>query len=220
MLNSYLTLEKDPATGSFHPLLAGLEDATRIINGVNRVIVKPAVGGSYSPLVVVPPYPNLPMEEVFPRPDKIKEAGVFINQLGQGRVVYFPWDVGRTFWEVLNADHGKLLRNAVLWATNEAPPVAIQGPGVIDLSIWTQKDSMTVHLVNLTNSMMMKGPVRDIYPIPRQAVRIRVPHDRRVANVHLLVGKTDVQYRRENEAIELEVPSVALHEVIAIDFAA
>ncbi|MGH9448814.1 MAG: beta-galactosidase trimerization domain-containing protein, partial [Terriglobia bacterium] len=117
MLNSYLTLEKDPATGRFHPLLFGLEDATRIINGVNRVIVRPAMAGSYSPLIVVPSYPDLPMEEVFPRPDPVKEAGVFIRQIGRGRVVYFPWDVDRTFWEVLNVDHGKLLRNAVLWAT-------------------------------------------------------------------------------------------------------
>ncbi|HXH47788.1 MAG TPA: beta-galactosidase trimerization domain-containing protein [Terriglobia bacterium] len=220
MQNSYLTLEKDPATGRFHPLLAGLEDATRIINGVNRVIVKPAMDGSYSPLVVVPSYPNLPMEEVFPRPDKMKEAGVFIREFGQGRVVYFPWDVGRTFWEVLNTDHGTLLRNAVLWATNEPRPVTVEGPGVIDLSVWAQKNSMTVHLVNLTNPMLMKGPVREIIPIHRQQVRVRIPDGRHVKKVHLLVGKTDIAYRLQNGAIEVEVPSVGLHEVVAIDFAA
>jgi beta-galactosidase GanA len=31
MKNSYLTVRKHPATARFHPLLAGLEDATRII---------------------------------------------------------------------------------------------------------------------------------------------------------------------------------------------
>ena len=219
MQNSYLTIEKDRATGRFHPLLAGLEDAGRIINGVNRLIVRPATAGSYSPLLVVPAYPNLPMEEVYPRPDKTKEAGVFIRQFGRGRLVYFPWDVARTFWEVLNVDHGKLLRNAVVWATNEEPPVSVEGPGTMDLSIWTQKTSMTVHLVNLTNPMMMKGPVREIIPAPRQKVRVRIPDGRRIANVHLLVGKSAAAYRRENDAIELEVPSIALHEVIAIDFA-
>jgi Hypothetical glycosyl hydrolase 6/Beta-galactosidase trimerisation domain len=220
MQNSYLTLEKDSATGRFHPLLAGFEDATRIINGVNRVIVKLAIAGSYSPLMVVPSYPNLPMEEVFPRPDKTKEAGVFIHEFGQGRVVYFPWDLGRTFWEALNVDHGRLLRNAVTWATNEAAPVSVEGPGVLDLSIWTQQNSMTVHLVNLSNPMMMKGPVREIIPMPRQQLRVRVPGGRRVGKVHLLVAKTDVAYRWQNDAIELEVPSVGLHEVVAIDFAA
>jgi Hypothetical glycosyl hydrolase 6/Beta-galactosidase trimerisation domain len=220
MQNSYLALEKDPATGRFHPLLAGLEEATRIINGTNRVIVKPVMDGSYSPLVVIPSYPDLPMEEVFPLPDKTKEAGVFIREFGQGRVAYFPWDVGRTFWEVLNADHGRLLRNAVVWATNERAPVSVDGPGVIDLSIWAQKNSVTVHLVNLTNPMLMKGPVREIIPTPRQQVRVRIPDGRRVANAHLLVAKTAVPFRQERGAIELEVPSVGLHEVVAIDFAA
>jgi hypothetical protein len=219
MLNSYLTLEKNPATGGFHPILSGLEDATRIINGVNRVIVRPAIADSYSPLIVVPSYPDLPMEEVFPRPAKVKEAGIFIRQIGRGRVVYFPWDVDRTFWDVLNVDHGKLLRNAVQWAANEPPPVSVKGPGVLDLSIWTQKASMTIHLVNLTNPMMMKGPVRQIIPVPGQQVRIRIPSGRRIAKVQLLVGKLEVPYQQENDTIELEVPSVGLHEVIAIDFA-
>ena len=31
--NSYLNIEKDPKTGEFHPIVAGLEDASRIING-------------------------------------------------------------------------------------------------------------------------------------------------------------------------------------------
>lgn len=220
MQNSYLTLEEDAATGRFHPLLAGLEDATRIINGANRVVVKPPMADLHSPLTVVPSYPDLPMEEVFPRPDETKEAGVFIRESGRGRVVYFPWDVDRTFWEVLNPDHGKLLRNAVLWATNEASPVTVEGPGIIDLSVWTQTNSLTVHLVNLTNPMMMKGPARDIIPIPRQQVRVRIPGGRQIARVHLLVAKTDVAYHHDGGAVELEVPSVGLHEVIALDFEA
>ena len=219
MLNSYLTLEKDPVTGQFHPLLSGLEDATRIINGVNRVIVSPAETGAYSPLRVVPSYPDLPMEEVFPRPATTNEAGIFIRQIGRGRVVYFPWDVDRTFWEVLDVDHGKLLRNAVLWATNEPAPVSVKGPGVLDLSIWTQKNSLTVHLVNLTNPMMMKGPVREIIPVPQQQVRILIPHGKRISKVHLLVRKQEVPFRQGDESIDLEVPAIGLHEVIAIDFA-
>jgi hypothetical protein len=219
MLNSYLTLEKDPATGRFHPLLSGMEDATRIINGVNRVNVNPAEEAAYCPLTVVPTYPDLPMEEVFPRPATRNEAGVFIREIGRGRVVYFPWDVDRTFWEVLDVDHGKLLRNAVQWATNEPAPVSVKGAGVLDLSIWRQKNSLTVHLVNLTNPMMMKGPVREIIPVSRQQVRILIPNSQHIAKVHLLVAKQSVPYRRDRDSIDLEIPAIDLHEVIAIDFA-
>ena len=44
-------------------------------------------------------------------------AEVYLREVGRGRVVYFPWDIDRVFWEVLAVDHGLLLRNAVRWAT-------------------------------------------------------------------------------------------------------
>jgi len=34
---------------------------------------------------------------------------------------------------------------------------------------------MTVHLVNLTNPMMMKGPIRELYAIGPQQVTVRLP---------------------------------------------
>jgi hypothetical protein len=134
-------------------------------------------------------------------------------------VVYFPWDVDRTFWEILNVDHGTLLRNSVLWATDEPAPVSVKGVGVLDLAVWTQKNSMTVHLVNLTNPMMMKGPLREIIPVPRQQVRVLVPKGRRISKVHLLVRKQEVPYRQDGNSIDLEIPAIGLQEVIAIDFA-
>jgi hypothetical protein len=217
MLNSYLTLERDPVTRQFHPLLSGFEDATRVINGVNRVRVRQTEAGVPAPLTVVPSYPDLPMEEVFPRPVKVKEPGVYIRQVGRGRVVYFPFDLDRTFWEILDVDHSKLLRNAVLWASGEPQPLTVKGPGLLDISLWRQKDSMTVHLVNLTNPMAMKGPVREIIPVSSQQLRIAIPGGKRVSAAHLLVAEREVPHRQQNSVVELEVPSVDLHEVVALE---
>lgn len=89
---------------------------------------------------------------------------------------------------------------------------------MLDVAIWQQPQSMTVHLVNLTNPMMMKGPVREIIPVPAQQVRVDIPNGRRIKAVNLLVAKKQGQYRHENGTIELETPSIGLHEVIAIDF--
>jgi hypothetical protein len=219
MLNSYLSLEKDPSSGQYHPVLAGFEDANRIIHGVHRVHVAAAGESLSPPLRVVPTYPDLPMEECFVRPGARHDSGIFMRETGKGRVVYFPWDVDRTFWEVLNTDHAKLLRNAVLWATNEPAPLTVEGPGVVDVAIWSQKSSMTAHLVNLTNPMMMKGPVREAIPISSQQVRIRVPADRRITKAHLLVAGVETHYRKDGDAILIEVPSIRVHEVIALDFA-
>jgi hypothetical protein len=135
----------------------------------------------YSPLLLVPSYPDLPYGGSIYNAGENASAGCLVREMGHGRVVYFPGDIDRTFWEVLDVDHGKLLRNAVLWATNEPAPVTVEGKGVLDISVWGQKNSMTVHLVNLTNPMMMKGPLREVIPLPNQQVSVQVPEGRRVA---------------------------------------
>jgi hypothetical protein len=221
MHNSYLQLQRDPESGRFHPLLAGLEDATRIVNGGYRVLVTPINDNrtAAAPLTVIPSYPDLPMEEVYPRPTSTTESGAFLRSFGKGRVVYFPWDVDRIYWEVLSPDHSKLLRNAVLWAHSEPQPLEVHGPGVLDVAIWSQKRSITVHLVNLTNPMMVKGPVREIIPIGGQQLRIRTPEQRRVSNARLLVANRPVSFHQERDLVHLQVPSIAVHEVVALDFA-
>ena len=134
-------------------------------------------------------------------------------------MVYFPGDIDRTFWEVLDVDHARLLRNAVVWATNEVAPVVVQGPGVVDISVWGQRNSMTVHLVNLTNPMMMKGPIREVIPISAQRVRVETPDAHKVREVKLLVAGKKVPFRTEQTSIFLDVPSIDVHEVVALDLA-
>ena len=219
MQNSYLALETDRATGRRHEILKGLEEAPRIVNGVYRIDVRPS-GDFPSPLTLIPSYPDLPMEDVYPRVAKTDTRELYLRDLGRSRVVYFPWDIDRTFWDVLAVDHLTLLRNAVAWASNETPPVEVDGPGVLDVTAWRQRDSMTVHLVNLTNPMMMKGPLRETIPVGPLTVRIRLPEGARAANVtsvKLLTAGIAAATEIANGTLRVTVPSVDVHEVIAID---
>jgi putative glycosyl hydrolase-like family 6 (GHL6) protein/glycosyl hydrolase family 42 (putative beta-galactosidase) len=224
MHNSYLRLQRG-ANGRVHPLLAGLEDTPRIINGVWRVPVA-AAGASATgaapapidaPLTLIPSYPDLPMEMVYPRGERPDMPQALAREIDRGRVIYFPWDIDRTFWEVLSPDHGRLLANAVEWTTNEERPVTVSGPGLLDVTIWRQRSSMTVHLVNLTNPMMMKGPVRELVPIGAQRVRVRLPQHDKVSRVHLLVADTRPRADVSPQHVDVTVPSIVDHEVIAID---
>jgi hypothetical protein len=216
MRNSYLRLERDPA-GTAHPLLDGLDDAPRIINGVWRVEVAATGALASRPLTLIPSYPDLPMEMVYPRVERTDSPQVFLREIGGGRVAYFPWDIDRVFWEVLSVDHGRLLANAVQWAANEERPVTVSGPGLVDVTIWRQKQSLTVHLVNLTNPMMIKGPIRELLPLGAQQVRVKLPPGTKPAKVTLLVAEQDPHASESSGYLEVTVPSILDHEVVAID---
>jgi hypothetical protein len=216
MQNSYLSLDADPRTGRRHAVLAGLDEAPRIINGVFRIAVRPTAEFP-SPLTLIPSYPDLPMEDVYPRVSHTETRELYLRDLGRSRIVYFPWDIDRTFWDVMCVDHLRLLRNAVAWAANEPAPVEVDGPGVLDVTVWRQASSMTVHLVNLTNPMMMKGPLRETIPVGPLRVRIRLPAGTRARKVQLLTAGTPVSGETAGNVLTLTVPSVELHEVVAID---
>ncbi len=216
MKNSYLKLNGGPESGRFHPVLEGLEDAGRIINGIWRLDVTPRLDFP-SPVTLIPSYPDLPMEHVYPRTTETGPRELYLRQTENGRIAYVPWDIDRTFWEVMSVDHGRLLRNVVRWALGEEPVVGVSGRGVLDVTIWRQERSITVHLVNLTNPMMMKGPFRELIPVDAQKVCIRLPRGVSVERARLLVAGSPAECQIRDGQVTLTVPSVPDHEVVALD---
>jgi hypothetical protein len=219
--NAYIRLREDPRTGRRHEVLNGLEDATRLIHGVRRVPVRALDESSPRPLTLVPSHPDLPMEEVYPREAESDhdERSVHLREVGAGRVAYFPWDIDRTFWEVLNPDHGRLLCNAINWATRERHPVTVSGPGIVDVTIWRQPMSLTVHLVNLTNPMLMRGAFRELIPLGEQHVRVVLPDGAHVLRARLLRADTAAEVQVSDGVAEVIVAGITDHEVIAFDLA-
>jgi hypothetical protein len=133
-------------------------------------------------------------------------------------VAYFPGDIDRSFWQVMCADHGRLLGNTIRWALNEEPLVKIDGPGVIDVTVWKQEKSMTVHLVNLTNPMLMKGPFRELIPVAAKAT-VKTPLGFTVTGVKLLMSGQKVTYKNEGGLLMIDIPRIDDHEIIGIDLA-
>ena len=215
MQNSYLRLKSDSGTGKFHPVLKGLEDAFRMINTVHIVKVNPEIELS-SPVTLIPTYPDLPMEHVYPLELETNIRGLYLNDTGNSRIAYFPGDIDRSYWQIMSTDHLKLLQNTIRWALNEEPVVEVEGPGVIDVTAWRQKDSMTVHLVNLTNPMMMKGPFCEFIPVDAQ-VRIKILKGIKPKEVRLLIKGTKPEYKNKNGYINLDVAQIMDCEIIGID---
>ena len=213
--NSYLRLKENPETKQFHPVLKDLEDAFRIINTIYMVDVQPEIELE-SPVTIIPSYPDLPMEHVYPREPETNICGLYLNDSGKGRVAYFPGDIDRSYWQVMSTDHLKLLQNTIRWALNEEPIAEVTGPGVIDVTVWMQENSMTVHLVNLTNPAMIKGPFKEFIPVNAD-VRIKIPEGLKVKEVHLLNKGEKPKYQLESEFLSLSVPQILDHEIIGID---
>jgi len=212
--NSYINIE--PATQ--HEILRGFENAGRTINTINYADVQPAVYFGKPPLSRVPSYPDLPMEDVYPREPHTDIAEVYLRELGGSRIAYFPGDIERTFWEELDPDHGRILANVVRWTMNEPDVVSVAGPGVLDISVWQQDGATIVHLVNLTSPMMMKGPIRELIPIGPQRVSIRLPGGRKPREARLLVSKADPNFSESAGAVKLTVPTITDHEVVAVTY--
>lgn len=76
---------------------------------------------------------------------------------------------------------------------------------------------MTVHLVNLTNPMMMKGPIRELLPVGEQMVRLRLPDGSRALQVRLLAADKVLPVEQTGQSVSVVVPQILDHEVVAID---
>ena len=211
--NSYMAIER----ATRHPILRGLEDVGHLVNTTQRVDVRAVASFPNPPLTRIPSYPIVPLEELFPRQVNTGIPEVFLRETGGGRVVYFPGDVDRTFWQGMLPDLGTLLRNAVAWAMNEEQPVKVAGPGMVEVIGWRQEGSMTVHIVNLTNPMMLRASFRELLPIGEQRVSVRIPAGKTPRGVRLLVAGRSVPMQYADGWLTFTVPSILDHEVAAID---
>jgi len=184
--NKYMTIEEP------HPVTAGYGDAKRIVAGA-RVLEVETVGEARAVFRFVPDYPDLPMEEVYPRPGVATPAVVTREHAGGGRTVYLASDIGEAYWESLQSDHGRLLANAVRWAMgDEEPRVRVEGRGLVDVAVLEGEGELGVALVNLNNPMAMRGQRHELQPLGPQDVQVRLPEGVDDVRAHLVVADRTV----------------------------
>ena len=203
------------AINGLHPISEGFDGANRIIGGTQLLAVD-TVADAEVPFLYVPDFPDLPMEEVYPRQEPRGAAVVARRHQGGGRTVYFPWNVGGIFKEVLAADHARLIGNAVRWALGKPLDVEVHGREVLDLAVREDTDSTAVVLHNLNNPMMMKGPIRSVFPAGPQVVSLAIPEGRRFAGAKLLVSGREAHARVADGRVEIDVPWLETLEAVHV----
>jgi len=79
-------------------------------------------------------------------------------------------------------------------------------------------NSLLLHLLANTGNKWKKPRQREEYlPIPDVKARLRIPGGRKVKKVHLLRAGRAVDYSSNGEWLEVNVPQVAIHELIQVE---
>ncbi|MBZ9938598.1 family 10 glycosylhydrolase [Mesorhizobium sp. BR1-1-16] len=208
--NSYVAFSGE------HPIRDGFDGAQRIMGGTRRLPVT-AGAGTDIPLLHVPDFPDLPMEEVYVRDEPRDPAMILRSHAGGGRTVYLPWNIGGIFWEVQAQDHGRLIANSVLWALGDRPQLEIIGRSMLDVGFRASPDMLVVTMFNLTNPMMMKGPMREVYPVGPQTLSVALPPGCTASKATLLVAGRTVEGRPVDGRLVIEVDGIEELEVMRID---
>lgn len=202
-----------------HPLSAGYDGAQRIVAGTLVLSVEETgADGVVVPFRFVPDYPDLPMEEVYPREQADVPAVVARTHASGGRTVYVAFNLGEIYWEALQSDHGRLLTNAVRWALAAPPRVQVEGRGMVDLAVQDGTDELAVTIVNLTNPMAMRGQAHELLPLSGQTVRVRLPEAMTDVHARLVVAGTDVPAEVKDGYAEVAVDTIDHLEVVHLSW--
>lgn len=206
--NNYITIESE------HSLSEGYEGARRIVGGT-RILEVEALAGTDVVFRFIPDYPDLPMEEVYPRSYDGPPAVVAREHSSGGRTVYIAFNIGEIYWQALQADHGRLLANAVRWSLGDrSPHVEVRGAGLVDIAVRADHDQVAVSMVNLNNPMAMRGQNHETIPLTDQEIRVRLPGHVTSAEAHLLVADRSVPVEIEAGIARVEVERLDLLEVV------
>ncbi len=173
-----------------------------------------------SPYFAVPAFPDLPMEEVYPRDEVADYEEVLFRSYGKGRVAYFCGDIGRCYWDYLLVDHRRMMADAVRWTIAGEDTVRVSCPGLVDVTLWQNEEGLMIHLVNLTTIHAMRGPAEEILPLANVTMEIRkdlLPSGTNGGVKPRVLENSAVTVEEKETCIKVTLPTLKLHEVIVFE---
>jgi hypothetical protein len=133
-----------------------------------------------------------------------------------GRVAYLPAEIDIRYGRDNLADHARLLANLVRWATGDAMPLEVRGPGFIDCHLYRQNTRLILHLVNLSNEAAWRAPIEEWIPVGPLQVKLKLPKGVQAGSARGLVSGAAMPLEVSTGQASFEVKSIRDHEVIVI----
>ena len=210
--HSYLRLE---STDIFRDSFEG----TAILPNTRYLVPVRSSGQAQTPLWLIPAYPVYPPETSWTETKTTDTPLAYFRSVGKGRVVYFPGDLAATYGATHLPDHGRLLASAVRWATTSSLPSRVEGPGLVDFSLYDQPGDKRLvgFLVNLTNPAAWQPPLTEIIPLGAQTVSIRLRPGEHCGSVKLLVSGETAQCDQAGDTLKVIVPRLGVKETVIVN---
>ena len=139
---------------------------------------------------------------------------LIVNEIGSSRIAYLPADIDRCFTRDYWPDHRRLLVNMALWCLRDEVPLLVEGPGLLDCSLYQQDGRVVLHVVNHSGPSAWRAPADEFVPVGPLKVSVRVGA---VADdIRLLCAGTIAKPELRGEWTIFTIPQVTDHEVAVI----
>lgn len=225
--HSYLRLLPDSGDGdrqpgadrppARHAILRGFERTNILPFGGTLVAVKPQPQ-SLIPVTYIPDFPIYPPETSWMREPRTDQPCVVVRQLDdKPQAIYLAADIDRCYASWGLPDHARLLANVIKWAAGPALPLQVEGPGLIDCTLYSQGRTLILHLVNLTTPGVWPGAVQEVIPVGPLNVTVRRPDGWKINRCRSLVRNTQEKVKTDAGGATVRLQSLEDHEVLVFE---
>lgn len=212
--HTYLRLDKD--VSKRHVILKGF-DETEIIPFGGWLRRLKIAEGAETPLTYVPQFPVYPPETAWMREPVTNVPGIVLRtNVAGGKIAFLPADIDRQFAVNNLPDHGNLIKNIVRWMVGEQLPVKVEGPGLVDVHLYSQPGRLIMHLVNLTSAATWRAPLEEFIPVGPFNVQVHLPGKVSGKRVELRVSNQKISSQISKGVASFTIKAVTDHELIVI----
>jgi hypothetical protein len=206
------------ATGERHAALRGFAGTDIMYFGGMLDQVRAAPGTEVL-LTFIPQVPTANPEDAVFKVRRTDVPGLLVREgpNGGGRVAYLPAELDRLYERLNHPDHANLLANLVRWTTKDTVPLKVEADGLFDFNLYRQPTRLIIHIANLSNSAVWRGPVDAVVPSGALDLTVKLPMDVKARSARLLVAGQSVSVTQNEGWTMCRVPTVLTHEVIVIE---
>jgi hypothetical protein len=168
-------------------------------------------GDSGAALTLVPPSQYAPPEKVHIDQTDTAIAGLIERSIGQGRVVWLPWDAGALYHRHSLPAHGGLLTDLIRGLLQNGLQIETNAHPSVEISLMRQGGRHVLHLINLSGHS-----VTAYYdPIPMQRIDVSLRGE--FSSARAVRAGTKLQTRKSNGRTAFEIPQLGDYEVVVLE---